>query len=245
MALAAMYQRIPYSILSEVNKKKPQSYAILKLPPSQTDVNYSEWERSNPATTTTFDDAKKRVKQQRERQPASDFRDVSFAKWHTNTFPKDIDFESALERIEQSNAREPRVLKYKLMFADGCHILLSRSNWEDPSTLYCIEAYNPNGAFDRMTKEKKDGWDSTEGKKRQKFLVSEKGHLKTRPRDEIGSPKKTSFPSESVDVGKAGFSFTPVSYISHEVRPNANFPGVRPGLKETNKAAYQFLQKSS
>jgi hypothetical protein len=245
MALAAMYQRIPYSILSEVNKKKPQSYAILKLPPSQSDVNYSEWERSNPATTTTFDDAKRKSKHTRAiQQSGPDFRDVAFAKWATVTFPKDIDFESALERIEQSNSREPRVLKYKLMFADGCHILLSRSNWEDPSTLYCIEAYNPNGAFDKMTKERKEGWDQTEGKKRQKFLVSEKGHLKTRPRDEVGSPKKTSFPTEAVEVGKAGFSFTPVSYISHEVRPNVSFPGVRPGLKETNKAAYHFLPKS-
>jgi hypothetical protein len=242
MALAAMYQRIPYSILSEVNKKKPQSYAILKLPPSQSDVSYSEWERSNPATTTTFDDAKRRSKQTRVSAP--DFRDVAFAKWATVTFPKDIDFESALERIEQSNAREPRVLKYKLMFADGCHILLSRSNWEDPSTLYCIEAYNPNGAFDKMTKERKDNFDQTEGKKRQNFLVSERGHLKARPRDSNSSPTKTSFPTEAIQVGKAGFSFTPVSYISHEVRPNVNFPGVRPGLKETNKSAYHFLNKT-
>jgi len=244
MALAAMYQRIPYSILSEVNKKKPQSYAILKLPPSPHDVNYSEWERSNPATTTTFDDAKKAVKtwdtyggRKAGNKAPTYFRDSSFAKWETHSLPKDIDFESALERIEMSNSREPRVLKYKLMFADGCHILLARSNWEDPSTLYCIEAYNPNGAFAKMTNEKKEDFNQTEGKKRQKFLVSETGHLKTRSAE----LQKSSFPDPPPPVGKEGFSFTPVSYLQHEVRPNVNFQGVRPGIKETNKTAYHYL----
>jgi hypothetical protein len=239
MALAAMYQRIPYSILSEVNKKKPQNYSILKLPPAPQDKAFEEWERKNPAATTTFDDARSKTK-----RSGTQFKDHSFAKWEAYSFPKDIDFESALERIEKSNEREPRVLKYKLTFADGCHILLARSNWEDPSTLYCTEAYNPNGAFDHHTSAKKEEFSTTEGKKRQNFLADEKGHLKNRVRDETGNPQHFSLSTQPTETGKFGFDFTPVSYISHEVKPNHNFAGVRPGIRETNKTAHQFLKKS-
>eukprot|EP00906_Rhabdomonas_costata_P007942 RCo011351 len=236
MSLAAMYQRIPYSVLSEVNKKRPQNYAILKLPPSPSDPNFAEWEKTNASSTTPFDEARKKT---------SSFRDSSFAKWETHAFPKGIDFESALERIESSNSEEPRVIKYKLVFADGCHILLTRSNWADPSSLYCTECYNPNGSFDLKTSTKKSDFAATEGKRRQTTLVDESGHTLHRPREETGAPKNPSFPQQAVPTGGAGFDFTPMSYISHEVRPNVNFVGVRPGLKESNKTAYQFLRKTA
>eukprot|EP01012_Entosiphon_sulcatum_P009271 TRINITY_DN1516_c0_g1_i1.p1 TRINITY_DN1516_c0_g1~~TRINITY_DN1516_c0_g1_i1.p1 ORF type:complete len:253 (-),score=51.77 TRINITY_DN1516_c0_g1_i1:499-1257(-) len=249
MALASMYQRIPYSILSEVNKKKPQNYAILKLPPSPSDrANFAEWERQNAETTTTFDEVKAKKKffethaYQFVAEKVPNFRDVSFARWETHTFPKDIDFESALERIELSNMREPRVIKYKLNFADGCHILLTRANWEDPSTLYCTESYNPNGTFDKTTAKNKAS-PAAMAKKRSGFLVNEKGHLTMRPRDDGGQPLKRSI-APPVQVGKAGYSFTPMSYVSHEVKPNVSFPGVRPGIKETNKAAFQYLRRT-
>eukprot|EP01005_Ploeotia_sp_CARIB1_P001303 NODE_267_length_1049_cov_546.426247_g260_i0.p1 GENE.NODE_267_length_1049_cov_546.426247_g260_i0~~NODE_267_length_1049_cov_546.426247_g260_i0.p1 ORF type:complete len:252 (-),score=55.67 NODE_267_length_1049_cov_546.426247_g260_i0:219-974(-) len=250
MALAAMYQRIPYSILSEVNKKKPQNYSILKLPPSPNDKNsFAEWERVNPPSTTTFDQAKATSKgwngprRMGDKAPTQ-FKDSSFAKWTTRTFPKGIDFETALERIELSNTKEPRVLKYKLNFADGCHIVLARSNWDDPLTLYCIEAYNPNGAFEKRTQNKKNEFAATEGKQRQQFLSDDNGHLKNRKRDERGNPIHKSF--RPVDtVGGAGYTFTAMSYNSFSVRDNANFPGVRPGLKETNKGAHQYLKKAT
>jgi hypothetical protein len=173
------------------------------------------------------------------------FRDSSFAKWETRTFPKGIDFESALERIENSNTQEPRVLKYKLTFADGCHILLTRTNWADPTSLYCTECYNPNGSFDKATASKKSDFHETDGKSRQKFLVTEEGHMQCRPRDEKGNPKNPSFNIPAQVVGKAGYDFTPMSYVAHEVKPNINFVGVRPGLKESNKTAYHFLKKDA
>ena len=144
MSLYAMYQRIPYSTLSDISKKKPQNYAILKLPPSPNDrIAFANWERqSNAETTVTFDEA---------RVNGYGFKDTSFAKWQTRTFPKDIDFESALERIEHSNNSEPRVLKYKLNFTDGCHILLTRADFLDPASLFCTEFYNPNGSFNKKT----------------------------------------------------------------------------------------------
>jgi len=147
-----------------------------------------------------------------------------------------------LERIEKSNADEPRVLKYKLTFADGCHIVLARSNWDDPQTLYCIEAYNPNGAFDKKTGDKKAEFAATEQKSRSTFLVDENGHLKNRRRDEHGTPFNKSFKPQPA-VGGAGFSFTPMSYNAFAVNDNQNFPGVRPGLKETNKTAHQYINK--
>eukprot|EP00670_Eutreptiella_braarudii_P005261 CAMPEP_0174281860 /NCGR_PEP_ID=MMETSP0809-20121228/2279_1 /TAXON_ID=73025 ORGANISM="Eutreptiella gymnastica-like, Strain CCMP1594" /NCGR_SAMPLE_ID=MMETSP0809 /ASSEMBLY_ACC=CAM_ASM_000658 /LENGTH=240 /DNA_ID=CAMNT_0015375689 /DNA_START=46 /DNA_END=768 /DNA_ORIENTATION=+ len=236
MSLAFMYQRIPYSTLSDISKKKPQNYAILKLPPSPNDrIAFAAWERkSNAETTTTFDEA---------RVTGYGFKDTSFAKWETRTFPKDIDFESALERIEKSNAAESRVLKYKLNFTDGCHILLTRKDVLDPSTLFCAECYNPNGSFNKKTMRKKDEFAATEGKRRAKFLVNESGHLKGRKRDENGDPLNNTFSHPPPQVGKAGYTFTPTSYLTHEVKPNLNFHGVRPGLKETNKSAHQFLRK--
>lgn len=245
MALASMYQRIPYSILSEVNKKKPQNYAILKLPPNPSDrVSFAEWESQKAQTSTTFDEAKARRKFfETHGAQMPGFRDVSFARWETHTFPKDIDFEAALERIEVSNMREPRVIKYKLNFADGCHILLTRANWEDPSTLYCTESYNPNGTFDKTTATKKAS-PQHQAQKTTKFTVNERGHLATRPRDEIGQPLKRSICAAPA-VGKAGYTFTPMSYTSFEVRENIALPGVRPGIKETNKAAFQYLRKTT
>jgi hypothetical protein len=231
-----MYQRIPYSVLVQVNKKKPQNYALLKLPPSPHDPSYAEWERNNSSLTTPFDEAK---------LTQTNFRDISFAKWETRPFPKGIDFESALERIENSNTSEPRVIKYKLNFADGCHILLTRSNWADPSSLYCTECYNPNGCFDKRTELKKTEFQqSTEGLKRRNFLVNETGHMKTRPRNEEGNPKNHTYDFAPPTTGKHGFDFSPVSYITHEVKPNVNFVGVRPGLKESNKTAYHYLRRT-
>eukprot|EP00667_Euglena_gracilis_P023371 EG_transcript_26395 len=237
MALAAMYQRIPYSILSEVNKKKPQNYAILKLPPNQNDQTaFAAWERASAEATVTFDDA---------RQSGNAFRDSSFGKWETRTFPKDIDFETALERIEHSNSVEPRVLKYKLNFTDGCHILLTRSDWSNPTTLFCTECYNPHGEFEKKTRRKKDQFAATEGQKRQQMLVDEMGHLLYRRRKEDGDPMNHSFQNNPPPVGKVGYDFTPMTYISHEVRPNMNFVGVRPGLKETNKTAFHYLRRTA
>eukprot|EP00998_Keelungia_sp_KM082_P007367 NODE_3566_length_876_cov_159.887850_g3544_i0.p1 GENE.NODE_3566_length_876_cov_159.887850_g3544_i0~~NODE_3566_length_876_cov_159.887850_g3544_i0.p1 ORF type:complete len:235 (-),score=36.21 NODE_3566_length_876_cov_159.887850_g3544_i0:85-789(-) len=230
MALAAMYQRIPYSILSEVNKKKPQNYGILKLPPQPGDKNYAEWERNNPAATTTFDDARRNGR-------GRSFKDASYARWQTQSFPAAIDFETALERIEQSNNSEPRVLKYKLTFADGCHLLFVRSNWTDPSSLHCAECYNPNREFDKATAAKAQ----TQNKSKA-ALADANGHLLNRKRDEAGHPIVPSHTS-AAPCGTTGFSFTPVGYITNEVRPNQNFPGVRAGLRETNKSAYQFLRK--
>lgn len=230
MALASMYQRIPYSILSQVNKKKPQNYAICKLP--TTNAN-----NPHDPSVASFETARSMSSK------GGGLRETAFARWETVTFPKDIDFERALEAIEVSNSKEPRVLKYKLTFADGCHILLTRSNWEDHSTLYCTEAYDPNGAFHKMTNGKKDDFAATEGKKRATALADVKGHLKDRKRLDDGSPLNHSFAAPQPKVGAAGYAFTPMSYVSHEVRPNKNFPGVRPGLRETNRTAHQFLKK--
>jgi len=227
MALAAMYQRIPYSILSQVSRKKPQNYAVCKLPSAQNS------DSSNDPASRSFEAARTQ----------HGVKETAFARWDTITFPKDIDFESALESIETSNSKEQRAWKYKLTFTDGCHILLTRSNWEDPSTLYCTEAYDPNGAFNKMTQSKRDEFQKTEGQKRSKFLVDESGHLSNRRRDEDGNPINHHFAPPVETIGKAGFSFTPMSYISHQVRPNKSFPGVRPGLKDTNKTAYHFLKK--
>jgi|UniRef100_A0A7S4LDZ3 hypothetical protein len=231
-----MYQRIPYSTLSDISKKKPQNYAILKLPPSPNDrIAFANWERqSNAETTVTFDEA---------RVNGYGFKDTSFAKWQTRTFPKDIDFESALERIEHSNNSEPRVLKYKLNFTDGCHILLTRADFLDPASLFCTEFYNPNGSFNKKTQRKKDEFAATEGKRRSKTLVAENGHLAARKRDEHADPRNNTFSIAPPQVGKAGFTFTPMSYVTHEVKPNMTFTGVRPGIKETNKSAHQFLRR--
>jgi len=230
MALASMYQRIPYDTLNRVNKKKPQNYAICRLP--STSAN-----NPHDPSVASFEKARKGA------APPGMRLDTAFARWETVPFPKDIDFERALEAIENSNSREPRVLKYKLNFADGSHILLKRSNWEDASTLNCEECYDPNGAFQKMTGSKKDDFAATEGKKRAAALANGCGHLTERKRDGEGSPLNHSFAAPQPKVGGAGYAFTPMSYISHEVRPNQNFPGVRPGLRETNKTAHQFLRK--
>jgi len=222
-----MYQRIPYSILSQVNKKKPQNYSVLKLP--------SKNDAGDPSAAA-FETSRRAA-------AAAGAREKAFAKWENHPFPNDIDFESALESIEHSNLKEPRVLKYKLSFADGCHILLARSNMDDPSTLYCIEAYDPNGTFNSKTLQKKEVFNAAEGIARQNILVNENGHLTKRKRDEKGNAihKSLTIPKEA--PGTAGFAFTPMSYVGYQMRANKNFPGVRTGLKETNKSAHQFLYK--
>jgi len=232
-----MYQRIPYSTLENIREKQPQSYAFLKLPPNPNDREaFAEWEKTNRATTTTYDDAC--------RYSAVDFKDHTFAKWQTRTFPKGLELEGALERIELSNTIEARVLKYKLTFNDGCHILLTRSDPANPNTLRCTEYYNPNAIFDQNTaRRKKVAAASPAAKRRHQFIVDPHGHLNSRKRAGDGEPMHNSFGFPPAVCGKMGFTFTPVSYISHAVKPNINLPGVRPGLKETSKEAYQYLRK--
>eukprot|EP00999_Lentomonas_sp_LEN2_P000919 NODE_1918_length_698_cov_1.894921_g1868_i0.p1 GENE.NODE_1918_length_698_cov_1.894921_g1868_i0~~NODE_1918_length_698_cov_1.894921_g1868_i0.p1 ORF type:complete len:223 (+),score=18.87 NODE_1918_length_698_cov_1.894921_g1868_i0:3-671(+) len=218
-----MYQRIPYSILSQVNKKKPQNYSVCKLP-----------DAGDASTASASFEASRSMARG---------RDSSFTSWTTHTFPKDIDFEKALEAIEKANNSQPRAVKFKLSFADGCHILLTRSNWQDPSTLYCTESYDPNGSFNSRTGSKKDQFAATEGKKRAKCLVDGNGHLLHRKRDTRGNPVLNSLSQPHAKVGAAGYDFTPVSYLSAQTNPNKNYPGVRPGLRETNPTAYQYLKK--
>jgi hypothetical protein len=167
MALASMYQRIPYDTLNKVNKKKPQNYAICRLP--STSAN-----NPHDPSVASFENARKGSGQ----MPRVD---TAFARWETVPFPKDIDFERALEAIEVSNAKEPRVLKYKLNFADGSHILLKRANWEISSSLNCEECYDPNGAFHKMTNPKKDDFAATEGKKRAQALADGHGNCWSLP----------------------------------------------------------------
>eukprot|EP01079_Euglenida_sp_SAG-EU17-18_P008702 gene8702-1560_t len=150
-ALAQMYQRIPNDILAEIQGRQPQSFGFLKMPPHPSDrQRFSEWERTTP-TTTTFDQAKATVRRYETLGPTrageaapKQFKDASYARWETRSFPKDMSFERSLERIENANKVEPRVMKFKLSFSDGAHILLARTNVGDPSTLYCIEFHDPN-----------------------------------------------------------------------------------------------------
>eukprot|EP00667_Euglena_gracilis_P017245 EG_transcript_18140 len=77
------------------------------------------------------------------------------------------------------------------------------------------------------------------------MLVDEMGHLLHRRRKEDGDPMNHSFQNNPPPVGKVGYDFSPMTYISHEVRPNMNFVGVRPGLKETNKTAFHYLRRTA
>jgi len=58
----------------------------------------------------------------------------------------------------------------------------------------------------------------TEGKKRQETLVTEKGHLLARKRLPTGDPMNTSFQRNLPPVGKVGYDFTTMSYISFQLR---------------------------
>ncbi|KAL0487087.1 MMP13 [Acrasis kona] len=72
-----------------------------------------------------------------------------------------------------------------------------------------------------------------------KFLVDDKGHLINRNKDE-GTHSFPQFESS----GGAGFTFTPMSYVRHEVRPNVKVQGVRSELGNTNPTAHHYLPKS-
>ncbi len=71
------------------------------------------------------------------------------------------------------------------------------------------------------------------------FLTNDQGHLLRRRPD-----APSSFPIPESAPSKTSFSFSPVGYISHQVKPSTVLIGVRGGgMNQTNPQAHHYLKK--
>ncbi|KAL9646287.1 hypothetical protein ABK040_002865 [Willaertia magna] len=81
------------------------------------------------------------------------------------------------------------------------------------------------------------------------FIVNDQGHLtlkNKRTETAFPNPLTTSNNNNNDQLSytsPTNFSFTPVGYYSHQVKPNQVLIGVRPGLRDTNPTAHQYLKK--
>lgn len=72
-----------------------------------------------------------------------------------------------------------------------------------------------------------------------KFLTNDQGHLLHRRAD---APSSFAVPDSA--PSKSSFSFTPVGYVSHQVKPSTILIGVRGGgMNQTNPHSHHYLKK--
>ncbi|KAJ9466589.1 hypothetical protein DIPPA_27062 [Diplonema papillatum] len=159
--------------------------------------------------------------------------DAKMALWYTHSLPRGSTLEDALHQIETVNASEERVLKYQIMFADGSRLRFEREHVTDPRTLQCKEFYSiPRNAAAAKVRPAT-------------FTTNAKGHLKTRKKLPLGTNSltpsvKSAYSEQSFTTRSANFAFTPVGFTRFRVKPNANYDGVRPTLRERSLRAYHY-----
>lgn len=213
-SLANMYQRLPGHALAAINPLKPSNFAALEIP---------SWAPRNVIANTT-----------------STRGDV-FSAWKTYTLPNEAGLKYALAAIERANRSTKRARKFQLNFTNGAHMVLARDDPDDQSTLVFHSVYNPNSVFQVATS-------ASVARNRGPNLASIKviadgnGHLLHRPANDVSSfsPQRLFSHAPNTSVSRTAFAFTPVSGISHQLKPNQILPGVRPGLRETSPHASIF-----
>eukprot|EP01013_Petalomonas_cantuscygni_P011599 TRINITY_DN2511_c0_g1_i1.p1 TRINITY_DN2511_c0_g1~~TRINITY_DN2511_c0_g1_i1.p1 ORF type:complete len:311 (+),score=38.40 TRINITY_DN2511_c0_g1_i1:259-1191(+) len=247
----SIYQRIPPNFLAPIVGKIPMNLVALLLPPKRSDPDYATWGAADFATTP-FEQISRTAGPKR-------FRDVSWARWNAIELPAHATLEQALDAVEMHNNKLKRLIKIRLTFRDGCHLLFERANWADPDTLVCKEYRSPHATSEAALKPAAPHDLS--------FVASENGHLTRRRRDHNGNPARSSFASVSLppihtaattlrqpgktvhstgfppdQPGHVGFDFTPVGTNSRAVRHSRLIEGVRPRMNETSPAAFQTLR---
>jgi len=245
---SSIYQRIPGEFLAPISEKTPLNIMALVLPTKgkKKDGGVGEF------STTMYEDASRRSRESGQR-----FREVSFARWELLDLPPNSTVEGALDAIEAHNVRLPKCIKIKLHFRDGCHILFERASFGDPDTLLCKTLHDPRGSS-RAKSAPRPACTS---------IVSDRGHLLRRPRQEDGTPLHSSFspvrlpeietatqvlrkPYKTVTThgfpaeqpGSVGFSFTPVGTNSRQPRRGEDIKGVRWPIGNSATHSYEILR---
>ncbi len=215
-SLANMYQRLPGHALATINPLKPSNFAALEIP---------AWA---PKEAIAY-------------SAATSNRGDVFSTWKTYTLPNEAKLKHALAAIERANASMKRARKFQLNFTNGAHMVLSRDDPDDPTSLVFHSVYNPNTVFQAATA-RSVSRNRGPNEQKLKVLADENGHLINRRADSLSSfsPAKLFNHAPNTSVSRAGFAFTPVSGISHQVKPNEIIRGVRPGLRETSPQAALF-----
>jgi len=211
--LGNMFERIAGPTLNSVQGKHPMNYATLELPLH---------------LVRTYSDRSARQCE-------------AFAKWVVHPFSTaNVAFHHALLKIEHAN-QQPNVIKIQLNFSDASHLTLERAQVGLPDSLRCAESYDPQAVFRKQTQTVSAAFNSSFARKL-RTLVDERGHP-TYPH----SARPSTFNRDRLFrtapepvTGRAGYQFTPVSYLSFEMRPNSRIPGCRPGITETNKRYVGF-----
>lgn len=212
-SLANMYQRLPGHALAAINPLKPCNFAALEIP---------AWAPKEAIAYSV----------------ATSNRGDVFSTWKTYTLPNEAKLKHALAAIERANSSMKRARKFQLNFTNGAHMVLSRDDPDDKTTLVFHSVYNPNTVYEAATA-RSVSRNRGPNKEKLKVLADERGHLIKRRADSQSSfsPAKLFNHAPNTSVSRTGFAFTPVSGISHQVKPNEIIAGVRPGLRETSPQA--------
>lgn len=236
MTLANAYERIPSEMLRRLSGREPLNYAVLQEPRLPEFVTRL---RSRVALNAVAANGLAH-------QPD---RDGVHAKWEAKTFGKDITLQSALCTLELANAAAPAAAKFKLNFTDGVVLTFARSDVSNPATLRATSLYDPQSAFRSATSER-CAESGAILQQRLKFVSDSRGRLLQRPATAGGrahTPAAGTFSADELykhtpapTTGRAGFTFTPVSYLSFLVKPNSQIPGCRPNLRNSNEQAIHY-----
>lgn len=214
-ALANMFQRLPGHALAAINPLRPSNFAALEI------------SASAPSNVVA--------------NAASNRGDV-FSMWKNYTLPHEATLRDALAAIERANSMTKRARKFQLNFTNGAHMVLARDDSDDPTSLVFHTVYNPGQVYKAATARSVERG-RCENDPKLKFVADERGRLMNR---KATSP--SSFSNESlfhnapnpITRGHAGFAFTALSPLVHQLRPNTIISGVRPGLRETSPVATYF-----
>ena len=162
------------------------------------------------------------------------------SKWSMHSVPKGTLIDRAMDAIEQQNATVQGLVRSQIIFQDGSILRFQRSVPSMPSSLYCTGYFAAPTAISQ--------------KPSTKFIANALGHLNRGARKCSGSDN-TAFNSLTTAIedqiyipastGATSFAFTPVGYISHQVRANRVSKGVRPGLRDSSLSATQFRPRPS
>jgi hypothetical protein len=214
-ALANMFQRLPGHALAAINPLRPSNFAALEIPlhaPRDVVAN-----------------------------PGSNRGDV-FSQWKSYTLPHEATLRDALAAIERANSSTKRARKFQLNFTNGAHMVLSRDDPDDPTSLVFQTVYNPGQVYQQHTARSVERGRG-ENDSKLKFVADERGRLMNRRPESASSFSPQRLFREApnpITRGHDGYAFTAMSALSHQLRPNRIITGVRPGLRETSPDATYF-----